>query len=152
MSALDQLIAIRKNIHNTVSDIPERAWFTIPSGFDNNIAWNIGHMITVQQRLHYVRVGATPYVSDDFMNMYIPGTSPADWGADPNIGQLLSHLIELPSKFAVDYQTLSQREFPSSTTKSGIVLDSLEAATTFNNYHDGQHLGFIHALINLTVL
>lgn len=148
-SGVIQFIKIRQYINKALDGLSSEQMLTIPDKFDNNIAWNLGHVIAVQQRMHYARVGATPHVSDDFIKMYLSGTSPADWSAQPNVDELVSLLTALPKKLDSNYADLSSRAFESSVTASGIPLNNLDDAINFNNYHEGQHLGFILALKNL---
>lgn len=48
MQAIEMLFQIRSLIARAVDGLSEDAFFTIPSGFDNNIAWNLGHIIVTQ--------------------------------------------------------------------------------------------------------
>ena len=48
----------------------------IPNGFNNNIAWNIAHLVVTQQLLHYKLSNLNCLCSDDLISMYKKGTLP----------------------------------------------------------------------------
>jgi uncharacterized damage-inducible protein DinB len=51
---------------------------TVPAGFNNNIIWNLGHMVAAQCGIWYKRAGlALPDgVTEEFFETYKPGTKP----------------------------------------------------------------------------
>jgi len=149
--AINILKQIRKLTHQTVTGLTHGQYFTIPAGFDNNIAWNIGHIVVVQQRLHYKLTGLEPYISPAQMTMFAPGSSPNDWVQLPDILPLLERLLALPDKLETDYATSKFANFQPYTTSTGISIKSMNEALIFNNYHEGLHFGYIQALKNLVV-
>jgi hypothetical protein len=149
--AINILKQIRRLTHQAVSGLTQGQYFTIPAGFDNNIAWNIGHIIVVQQRLHYKLTGLEPYISAAQMAMFAPGTSPDDWEQLPDILPLLERLVTLPDKLETDYDAGQFVNFQPYTTSTGVFLGSMNEALVFNNYHEGLHFGYIQALKNLVV-
>ncbi|MDE0464579.1 MAG: DinB family protein, partial [Caldilineaceae bacterium] len=70
---------IRSSIHTAVEGLSAEQLHAMPDGFDNNIAWNLGHIMVVQQRILYGSSGLPLSVSEETMPMYLPDTSPADW-------------------------------------------------------------------------
>ena len=48
----------------------------IPTGFSNNLVWNLGHIIVIQQALVYRLSGLPMYVSDELFEMYRNGSKP----------------------------------------------------------------------------
>lgn len=151
MDSINILIQDRHLIQQAVAGLSDRQMLTIPPGFDNNIAWNLGHIVVVQQLLHYRLCGLDMAVSDQQIAMFKTGTSPADWPIEPDIASLPALLSELPQKLLVDYQTGRFGDFTPFTTSTGIYLETLEEAIAFNNFHEGLHLGFILALRNIVV-
>ncbi len=141
----------RKLIHRAVSTLASQEFMTIPPGFDNNIAWNLGHILVVQQLLHYKLSGLELYVTSEQVGMFKTGTSPADWSVEPDVEQLVGLLDTLAQRLDADYQEGKFRNFKPYTTSTGIHLTTLEDALTFNNFHEGLHFGFILALKNLVV-
>ncbi|WP_225318044.1 DinB family protein [Flavobacterium luteum] len=57
----------------------------IPDGFSNNLIWNIGHVIVVQQGLVYKFSGLPMNVSDDLFDKYKNGSKPAKTTTDEEI-------------------------------------------------------------------
>src|ERR1700735_2361805 len=50
----------------------------IPTGFKNNISWNMGHMIVVQQGICYQKSGLPHLISDHFGKKFGPGSRPEE--------------------------------------------------------------------------
>ncbi len=151
MSAEITLLAqIRKLTYMVIKDLTPEQFLHIPDKFDNNIAWNLGHMIVVQQLLTYSRSGLKPHVSDEMIAMYRPGTSPADWTTQPDMQELFAmsreHMAQLTADYA-DGKFANYGGYTSSTT--GLTLTTIEEAFGFNNYHEGLHMGAIMAMKNL---
>ncbi len=142
---------IRSSIHSAVEGLSAEQLHAIPDRFDNNIAWNLGHIMVVQQRLLYGSSGLPLSVSDEMIPMYLPNTSPADWESKPNARALVAMLMPQQEQLEDDYAggRFSENEFSAFTTRSGLSLNDLGAALAFNTYHESQHYGFILALINL---
>lgn len=47
---------------------------TIPEGFSNNLIWNIGHIVVVQQLLTYHLSGLPTMISEEMIAKYRKGT------------------------------------------------------------------------------
>ncbi|MEZ4707978.1 MAG: DinB family protein [Caldilineaceae bacterium] len=147
--ALPVLRHTRNSIYKAVKDLTPEQCLAIPGGHDNNIAWNIGHIITVQQRLCYVRCGLDPYISSNMMALYLPGTSPADWNKQPDSAGLIAMMMEHMDKLEADYADGKfDTSFEATTTPSGLFIGDFETALIFNIYHESQHFGTILALKN----
>lgn len=149
MDAIKVFVQDRGLIQAALDGLPEEAYFVIPVGFDNNIAWNLGHIITTQQALHYRLSGLPTATTAEDIAMFKTGSSPADWAARPDIGRLLTLLTRTTSRLEPDYEAGIFAGYRPYTTSIGVVLDTFESALAFNNFHEGLHLGAIQALKNL---
>jgi hypothetical protein len=144
----DILEKTRKVILNIVDDLSIDQINTIPSGFNNNIAWNFGHLVVTQQLLCYRMSGLECNVDEDSINSYKKGTAP-----DPEVRmtekelQLFKELfISNIDRIKQDYQSGKFKEYKNYTTSMDIALNRIEDAISFNNMHEGMHLGYILAL------
>jgi len=72
----DFLLSIRKNLLTYLDNLTPEQLGYIPTGFSNNIFWNIAHCIAVQQFLCYQLSGNKLLISNDFLEKYNRGTFP----------------------------------------------------------------------------
>ena len=96
--AFDITIKNRKILESILDNSSLEALNKIPTGFTNNIIWNIAHVIVTQQILVY-RLSGLPYlIPEDLVSRFKKGTSPE---ADLNQSNGVIHEIDsviLPSK------------------------------------------------------
>lgn len=149
MSALDIFGQDRALIREALAGLNEEAALVIPTGFDNNIAWNLGHIIVTQQALHYRLSGLPTITTRDDQAMFKTGSSPAEWAEPPEMARLLSLLDQTTAALPRDYAAGVFSGFRAYTTSTGVGLHSFEDALAFNHFHEGLHLGMILALHNL---
>ena len=115
----------------------------IPSGFSNNLIWNIGHVIVVQQALVYKASGLEAYVSEDLFKLYMPGTIPKGNTSQVQVDNLIGLLMSLIEKTEADFQNGKFVTYNERKAGAGIILSSIEDAIQFNNYHEGLHFGYM---------
>ncbi len=119
----------------------------VPRGFNNNIIWNMGHLIAAQQGICYKRCGLELKIDDGFFLAYKPDTKPegiVDENGVENIKSLLFSTIE---QFDIDYnEALFAGKYPTFATRYGIELSSIDDAINFLPFHEGLHIGCIIAL------
>ena len=115
----------------------------IPEGFSNNVIWNIGHIIAVQQGLVYRLSGLPMNISEEMKTTYQKGSYPTGTTTQEEVDEikdlLVSHLAQTKNDYT-DGKFISYSEY---TTSTGFNLNSCEEAIEFNNYHEGIHLGCI---------
>ncbi len=75
----------------------------IPVGFNNNIIWNMGHLIAAQQGVCYVRMGLPPYTGEDFFNRYKPGSKPEGPVTAAEVDQIKELLFSTLEQLERDY-------------------------------------------------
>ena len=145
------LTSLRNNVYSKLlNESSTEELLTIPEGFNNNILWNIGHVVVSQQTLTYGLAGQPLHVPDEFLGLYRKGTSPKDWQSTPDIVLLKSLLIELPETFIQDYKAGHFSNYKSYTSDgTGAVLNTIEDGIAFNDFHEGLHLGTILTLRKL---
>jgi DinB superfamily len=149
MHSLNVFSQIRQLIRTAVEDLDDGAMFTIPDGFDNNVAWNLGHIIVTQQALHYRLSGLPTVTTREDIAMFKTGSSPADWAREPDMNRLRALLDETADRLEPDCEAGLFANFRPYTTSTGVDLGNFEEALAFNNFHEGLHLGAILALRNL---
>ncbi len=122
---------------------------TIPKGLNNNIIWNVGHIIVAQQSLVYRLSGLPMQVSDEMFNLYKPGTKPERAITQQEADALKQLLITLCEQTKKDIEKGIFTSFTGRMTATGFDLTSFEDALEFNNYHEGLHLGMMMSLRKL---
>jgi DinB superfamily len=116
---------------------------TIPTGFSNNLVWNLGHIIVIQQALVYRLSGLPMYISDSLFETYRNGSKPTGMTTQAEIDELKNLLFFLLEKTKEDYAAGKFVNYNEYTTGTGFHLASTIEALEFNNYHEALHLGFM---------
>jgi hypothetical protein len=118
----------------------------VPYGFNNNLVWNVGHIVVAQQALIYKASGLEGYISQDLFELYKPGTKPTSQTSENAVLELKGLLVSLIERTESDLSEGKFREFNQRMTGTGFYLSSLSDAFEFNNYHEGIHLGYMMAI------
>ena len=121
---------------------------TIPAGFNNNIIWNLGHMVAAQSGIWYKRAGLNlpAGVSETFFETYKPGTKPERLYTADDVNEIRNLFISTLDKMEADLKTDMFTSYPNWTTRYGAELSSIHDAVAFLPFHEGLHIGAIVAL------
>ncbi len=144
----DILRANRQLILNLIDNYSLDQLNKIPSGFKNNIAWNVGHLLVTHQLLCYKFSDLQLNVSDEMVTQYIKGTAPVGDIHQQEFEHIKTQFLPILDKFEKDYQNNIFKSYQSYTTSANVTLNSIADAIAFNNFHEGIHLGYILALKN----
>ncbi|MCG1037547.1 DinB family protein [Polaribacter sargassicola] len=118
----------------------------IPDGFNNNIAWNVAHLVVTQQLLNYKLSGLNCLCPDDLIENFKKGTVPTVTFTEEEFEEVLELFTGLPDTFIEDYSAGIFENFTTYSTSAGLDLNSIEDAITFNNFHEGLHYATIKCL------
>ena len=148
---IDLLAISRRGAAAIVEGLSPTALTTIPQGFNNHLLWQLGHLVVTQQILCYKLSGLPMAVDDDTLSLFMKGSKPREWGsaAVPDVGHLVEQALGLVDKLRVDYDRGIFKSFQTYTTSTGYVLNNIDDALAFNNFHEGVHLGEMRALRRL---
>ncbi|MBM3265924.1 MAG: DinB family protein [candidate division Zixibacteria bacterium] len=147
MNAIQVLQAGRRYLKSLVDDLSESQLTLIPNGYNNNVLWHLGHLVAIQQALHYRRAGLPMYIDDVFMERFDKDSSPRRWNAKPDVGEIMRLLTDLPDRLLADYEAGKFiGPYDGFTTRSGFSLKTVEDAFLFNNFHEGIHTGNVMAM------
>ncbi len=116
---------------------------TIPEGFSNNLIWNIGHIIVVQQMLVYKLANLPMMVSDEMVEKFKKGTKPEHNVTQEEVDELKVFLFSTLEKTRQDYSENLFQSYNEFTSMSGFTIRSATDAIAFNNYHEALHTGIM---------
>lgn len=120
-----------------------------PEGFNNNLIWNIAHVIVVQQRLVYGASNLQMNIPDGLFQEFKPGTKPQAYQPSERIDLFKKLLIAPIEQTIADYDSGLFKEYREFTTTKGFFLGNVQDAIAFNNYHEAMHLGSMLSLSKL---
>jgi hypothetical protein len=148
---MHQTFAITKNSRKSLSHFLNTTSLEklnkIPEGFNNNIIWNIAHIVVVQQMLVYKLSGLPMLVSDEMVAKYMRGTKPLNDVTQSEIELIQSVLFETINKTEKDYNIGIFQNFQEFTSLSGFTMRNIEDALAFNYYHEAVHTGMIMSIM-----
>lgn len=138
-----QLEMNRNRTLEMIAGVSEQQADLIPQGFNNNIRWNAGHILTIQERFAFRLIGEKMDLSEELMGLFLNGTKPADWqSAPPDMAQLRKLLEEQPARI----RERLQGRLDEKLTVSFKTLERLSESLVFSIGHEGLHTGYIWAL------
>ncbi len=115
----------------------------IPEGFSNNLIWNIGHCIVVQQMLIYKLSDLPMMISDEMADKYKKGAKPEHSVCQKEVDEMKGLLFSTLEKTKKDFREKLFQTYNEFTSMSGFTMKSVTDAIEFNNYHEALHLGIM---------
>lgn len=143
---LDTIKQTRTFLLNALQDLSLEQLNYIPEGFNNNIIWNLGHLIAAQQGVCYLRNGLPARVSEDFFNAYKPGSRPEAPASQETLATIKALAFSTLDDMEKDYRDGMFATYRSWTTRYGVELTNIDEAVHFLLFHEGLHGGVIAAL------
>jgi hypothetical protein len=143
---IDRLKKTRIFLLELIKDLSVEQLNAIPEGFNNNIIWNLGHLIASQQSLCYLRSGLTPVVDEKIIQFYKSQTKPEVPAPEEEITRIKQVSLTALEQLNEDYQKNKFSSYESFTTRYDVTIESIDDALEFLLFHEGLHLGYIMAL------
>jgi len=118
----------------------------IPTGFSNNIIWNMAHLIATQQIVCYRRAGVATVVDTEFVDAYAPGTRPERLITEEEVLRIQELFFTSLDRYELDLHAGLFDNYTAWTTRAGVDVNSINDADAFLPYHEGMHVGYVMAL------
>ena len=118
----------------------------IPHGFNNNLIWNIAHIVVVQQMLVYNLSGLPMLVSDEMVSKYKRGSKPEAEVTQQEVDVVKVLLFQTIEQTEADWNAKIFNTYNEFTTLSGYTMKSAEDAIAFNYYHEAIHIGMMMSI------
>lgn len=144
----DQTLKLRAMIARLVAEDKHRA-DVIPAGWNNNLRWHVGHLITTPHLLTQALMGEPLTMPAEYRALFAKGTSPAGWQGQevPPLDTLLGQMTACSEAIFEAFAARADEPFPQPyTTSVGVVLATPAQSLLFSQAHDGIHLGMVMAL------
>ncbi len=142
-------IFVRKFLSNVLDELTLEQLNTIPKGYNNNILWNIAHILVTEQMLSYGLSGLPIAINEDFISRFKKGSVCLSNYSNYDIELIKNKYFNLINKTKDDYQNNRFSKFNEYPTSTGIVLKNIDDAMRFNSLHEGIHLGVVLSLKKL---
>ena len=117
-----------------------------PKEFNNNIIWNIAHLVVTQQLLTYNLSGLPMLINDEMVKKYRKGSKVETEVSQEEVNQIKELLFSTLEMTKQDYKNGLFKNYKEYTVTTKSTLSNIEQAIEFNNFHEGIHLGYILAM------
>lgn len=146
---LSILSATRTNMLQLLENCSLEQVNRIPSGFNNNLAWNAAHCLVTQKLLTYGLSGHDTGLSAEMVAAYRKGSKPMGDVSAAEWASILEQLKTSPAQMEKDLVDLTWDEHKPYTTSYGVTISHVRKGLCFNNTHEGTHFGTMMALKRL---
>ena len=115
----------------------------IPTGFNNNLAWQFGHVIVSQQILCYRLAGQKFVIDEELIDRYKNGSKPEGYINEGEINLLKEYMLSTIAQLEIDLKNGVFNNYTPYTisTYAGFTLENVNDALTFIVSHDALHYG-----------
>lgn len=144
--AIETTRTLRIHLLKGVEDLSTEQLNEIPPGFNNNIIWNLAHLVSALQGICYKRACLDVTIDEDLFMNYRPGTKPENYVDAAKIAEIKELLISTVDRLETDYNNKFFTTYTPVMTRYGVELTGIEDAVNFLPFHEGFHMGYIMAL------
>jgi hypothetical protein len=136
----------RENVLKMIDGLSIEQLNKIPQGFNNNLIWNIGHLIATQQGICYKRAGFPLVIDEAFFDTYKSGTKPEGLVDEAGLENIKLLLVSAINQLEIDYNKGLFTNYQTWTTRYNFEITNIDEALNFLPFHEGLHTGYIMAL------
>lgn len=144
--ALEITTQTRQNILEFCSDLSIKELNQVPIGLNNNIIWNVGHIIVTQEILFYKFSKLQFSLPENFIEKYRKGTKPGDPIEKTEWDFIKHSLLQTVDVAFNRYEEKAFVHYDPFKTSYGTLLSNIDDAITFNNVHEAMHFGYLKAI------
>jgi len=142
------LTNIRTIFNKIIEDTTLENLNKIPDGFNNNIIWNIGHVVVTEQLLAYKLSGLETKLSESMITKYRKDSKPKGDVSQDEINDIKDLLYSTLKKTEEDYKNGVFKMYNAYTVSTtGNTLNNIDEALQFILVHEGIHYGYVLALL-----
>ncbi|NOU93911.1 DinB family protein [Paenibacillus sp. LMG 31456] len=138
-----QLDLVRERTLQQLELVTEEIADQIPLGYRNNLRWNLGHILTVQENLVFKLIGEPVSLPETYSSLFNNGTSPADWQIEPPAIETIK--LQLTQQTERIKDKLSQR-LDEKLQQPFKGIDTVGGMISFTLYHEGIHTGYMMSM------
>lgn len=149
MQHLEILKTSRENTLALIEKLSDEQLNLIPEKFNNNLIWNLGHLVVTQQLLCYKLSGLACAVSEEMIQRFRKGTKPEADVSREEIELIKQYSLSLVESTQKDLAADIFKDYTPYMTSFRVELRSIEDALSFNNVHETMHYGYMRALYKL---
>src|SRR5688572_32543657 len=94
---IDTIHKTRTYVLDLIKELSLEKMNIVPHGFNNNIIWNVGHLVAAQYSICYLKGGLPMNISEDFFNNFKPGSKPERFlqsDEEDEVKKLLIHSLD----------------------------------------------------------
>lgn len=138
-----QFKVTRRLLEQTLEGVTSELAAVIPEGFNNNIHWQVGHILKTAEFFLFFGEETLP---ENYQHFFGPGTKPAEWSEDvPSIETLKQQLKEQLERI----EQLNVEKFTDKLPKPMIGNETFGEFAAFGAFHESLHLGQIQTMKRL---
>jgi len=142
-STFDITLSSRNILHKFLTNYSLEQLNKVPEGYNNNLIWNIAHIVVVQQMLVYHLSGLPMLVSKEMVEKYKRDTKPEAPVTEEEVTQIKGLLYTTLEQTQKDFSEGIFKNYNAFTTMTGFNIRNVQEAMEFNNYHEGVHTGIM---------
>lgn len=148
-STIEQIKTTRTYLLELIKDLSIDQLNKVPTGFNNNIIWNIAHLTAAQQGLCYFRSGLDFPVDIQYIKPYSVGTKPETFVTTATFATIKELMFSSLDQLLADYNERIFKTYTPVTTRYNVEISNIDEAINFLPFHEGLHQGYILALKRL---
>lgn len=127
----------------TIAGLEEGISEIQPEGFNNNISWHIGHVLTTAEQFMFGFPKKSSNLPENYLALFGSGTKPADWqGEVPSVSELATQLKEQLNRI----KEIPSDSFSAKLKTPFLGQETFGELTNFALMHEALHLGQIQSM------
>lgn len=136
----------RNRLLQLVEGCPADKRNVVPEGFNNSLHWQIGHVLSVTNRLVFGLSEQPSLLPANYLSFFGNGTKPADWQEEPPAWDvIIAQLKEQPAQIRESLH--DKLEVP--VKENMLQAATIEQLINANIMHEANHFGVMSAMMKV---
>jgi hypothetical protein len=148
---IEQIRKTREYVMSLVKELSLEKLNIIPHGFNNNILWNMGHLVAAQQNICYLRGGLNPAIPEQKFANFKSGSRPEHFYQSDEEDAVKEMLFSSLDSLVRDYQNNVFDTIVPFNTRYDVRINNIDDAIALLHFHEGLHTGIVFSIRRLVM-